>query len=248
MDGIEQIASKGLHEKVLELALNLPGKDFLDVPAGYGALTDKLLAAGKRVVAGDIDIEKFRAERNHPNLRLLHLDLNDAVLQLPDDFFDIAVSIEGIEHFESPWNFIRNMCRVLKKGGVLILTTPNILNIRSRFRYFVEGRYEHFKRPLEMNSSSSADLENYHISPMSFFELQFMLARIGFYIRAIHANRLSERNLFTRLLKPLFDLSYLYKNRRDRRRHRGDHSQLYEHIMSKEIFFGECLIVVAVKR
>ena len=70
---------------------------------------------------------------------------------------------------------MKNLNRVLKPGGFLILTTPNILNFASRVRFFWEGRYEHFKRPMVQGKSWTHDLENYHISPGSFFELQFML-------------------------------------------------------------------------
>jgi SAM-dependent methyltransferase len=174
------------------------------------------------------------------------LDLNQASL-LPDEQFDVAVSIEGVEHLQSQWNFVRNLCRVLKPGGTLIITTPNILNIRSRIRYLMEGRYEHFKRPLVKGKSWINDLENYHISPISFFELQFMLQSCGFSIQAVHTNRYRAKNIITMLLKPLFRLFYINKNYRDNKRKRGDHASLYRTVISDEIFYGECLIVVAKK-
>ncbi|HAR41210.1 MAG: hypothetical protein A2X56_03630 [Nitrospirae bacterium GWC2_57_13] len=243
---IEPIAPSGVHDKVLALALALPGTAVLDVPAGYGALTEKLLAAGKSVTAGDIDTAKFKGSIDHPALTLIRLDLNEA-LPLPDNHFDIVVSVEGIEHLQSQWNFVRTIHRVLKPGGHFIITTPNILNIRSRLRYFMEGRFEHFKRPLVKNKSWSYDLENYHIAPISFFDLQFMLESSGFSIKKLYANRFSEKNVLSMLIKPAFNLFYLHKNYRDRKRNRGEHSELYKTILLDEVFFGECLIVLAQK-
>jgi SAM-dependent methyltransferase len=244
---IAPIAPAGIHEKVFELAINARGTTYLDVPTGYGALAEKLLAAGKKVTAGDINIDKFLGTRSNSGLNLVHLDLNEAALPLPDHQFDVAISIEGIEHLQSQWNFVRNLFRVLKPGGTLIITTPNILNIRSWFRYLMEGRYEHFKRPLVKGKSWVNDLENYHIAPVSFFELQFMLESCGFSIQTVLANRHTSKNIVTALLKPLFNLFYVNKNYRDKKRNRGEHSTLYHTIMSDEVYYGECLIVVAKK-
>lgn len=245
---IEPIAPQGLHERVLKIIASLPGTTVLDAPTGYGALAHKLLEAGKHITAGDINIDKFRATRDHPDLRLVRLDLNETTLPLPENSFDVAVSVEGIEHLQSQWSFVRNLWRVLKPGGHLILSTPNILNIRSRLRYFMEGRYEHFKRPLVKDKSWLCDVENYHISPISFFDLQFMLESSGFSIKKLYTNRFAEKNVLSMLIKPLFRLFYLHKNYRDRKRNRGEHSDLYKTILLDEVFFGECLIVVAQKK
>lgn len=241
------IAPAHLHEKVLEIALQLPGKRFLDTPAGYGALSSKLLAAGKEVVAGDLDISKSKLDRASSDFSLVQLDLNDPNLPLESASFDTAISIEGIEHLQSQWCFIRSMYRVLKPGGHFIVTTPNILNIRSRLRFLMEGRYEHFKRPLVKDRSWSCDLDNYHIAPISYFELQFILESCGFSILSVDANTYKARSILTRLLKPLFRGFYANKNYRDKKRARGDHEALYRTILSDAVFFGECLIVLARK-
>jgi len=244
---IAPIAPAHLHEKVLDIALQLPGKRFLDTPTGYGALASKLLAAGKDVVAGDIDITKCKLDRSSSALSLIRLDLNDPNLPLPESSFDVAISVEGIEHLQSQWCFVRSIARVLKPGGYFIITTPNILNIRSRLRFLMEGRYEHFKRPLVKDRSWSADLDNYHIAPVSYFELQFILESCGFQIQRVEANTYKARNPLTQSLKPLFRAFYANKNYRDKKRSRGNHGALYHTILSDAVFFGECLIVLARK-
>ena len=244
----EAIAPAGVHEKVFELAMSHPAEKVLDLPTGYGAMAERLLRAGKAVTGGDIDTSKFRGSRKDPRLTLLQVDLNEKVLPVPEGEFDLAISVEGIEHLQSQWNFVRSLHRALKPGGRLIITTPNILNVRSRLRYLMEGRYEHFKRPLVKDRSWSCDLDNYHIAPIGYFELQFILECCGFSIEQVHTNRYAARNILTRMLRPLFRLFYVNKNYRDRKRDRGDHRELYKTIMSDEIFFGECLIVLAKKK
>jgi 2-polyprenyl-3-methyl-5-hydroxy-6-metoxy-1,4-benzoquinol methylase len=244
---IEELASAGVHDKVLEIALRLPGSIIFDAPTGHGALTNKLLKAGKFVTAGDIDTDKFMLDSKSNNLELLQLDLTDPALPVDDAVFDTAICVEGVEHLENQWLLARNLYRILKPGGFLILTTPNIVNFRSRVRYFLEGRYEFFKRPLVCGVSNTHDLDTYHIAPVSYFELQFILGKAGFSIKELHANKYSSKNAVSIALRPIFRMIYKYKDYRDKKRNRGDYAELYKTIMSDEIYYGETLIIVAEK-
>lgn len=246
----EELASAGVHDKVFDVVARLPGKILLDAPTGQGALTRRFLEAGKTVTAGDIELGRFRLDRSGatPDLELVHLDLSAPDLPLRKGHYDIAVCVEGVEHLENQWNLVRNLNRALKPGGHLVLTTPNILNFRSRLRYLAEGRYEFFKRPLVVGRSTPHDLDTHHISPVSYFELQFILESLGFAILELHANKYSSRNILSRALRPLYRMSYVYKDYRDRKRNRGEYLPLYETILSDEIFYGETLILLAQKR
>jgi SAM-dependent methyltransferase len=44
---------------------------------------------------------------------------------LPNESFDLAVSVEVIEHVEEDERFVSEISRVLKNGGIFLLTTPN---------------------------------------------------------------------------------------------------------------------------
>lgn len=52
-----------------------------------------------------------------------------------DDFFDTAVAGELVEHLEEPELFFREMNRVLKSGGQLIVTTPNRESLINRITH-----------------------------------------------------------------------------------------------------------------
>ncbi|WP_298268162.1 methyltransferase domain-containing protein [Geobacter sp.] len=245
---IEELASAGVHEKVFSIVQRLPGENIFDAPTGFGALAERMLALGKKVTAGDIDTDKFKLDPDRERLTLLRLDLTDPNLQIGSNDYDIAICVEGVEHLENQWILARNLFRLLKPGGFLILTTPNILNFRSRVRFFLEGRYEFFKRPLVKGKSPAHDLDTYHIAPVSYFELQFILESSGFAIKELHTNKYSSRNIISMLLRPLYKLIYSYKDSRDKRRGRGEYAELYKLILSDEIYYGETLIIVAQKQ
>lgn len=73
-------------------------------------------------------------------------DVGDAEnLSLPDNFFDIVLCSEVIEHLTHPENSIKEIRRVLKPGGVAIITTPNKDNLVLKFGFlFRDKRIDSF--------------------------------------------------------------------------------------------------------
>ncbi len=61
-----------------------------------------------------------------------------------DGAFDALTSIEVIEHLENPYHFLRECARILKPGGVLIISTPNPDHIFNRISFLLHGRFYRF--------------------------------------------------------------------------------------------------------
>jgi len=61
-------------------------------------------------------------QERHPEVRYLTGDVS--AIPFKDDYFDYVVAGELIEHLEDPVAFIKEVMRVLKKGGVFSLSTP----------------------------------------------------------------------------------------------------------------------------
>jgi len=125
----------------LALLADRPRGRVLDAPCGDGALSRDLHADGWRVCAADI--EPMAAGDGPPVVRL---DL-DEPLPFADGAFDAVVSLEGIEHLLAPARCLAEFCRILRPGGRLVLTTPNVNNVQSRWHYLMGGRFSGF-RPL----------------------------------------------------------------------------------------------------
>ncbi len=209
----------------------------LDIPSGSGAFGRCLAESPFEGVYadiqdfGDLAPDTFRqADMNEP---------------LPFDAgaFDAVVSIEGIEHIQRPFDFIGECRRVLKPGGYLFLTTPNISALRSRWRWFLTGFHNKCTYPLdELNPA-----QRHHINMLSFPELRYMLHTRGFRIETIATNRIKA---ISWVYLPLSPLQYAMGRMALRRRmknpeHRRIALDTLRQMMAKPVLLGESLILVA---
>lgn len=123
------LAHLAIYAKVLKIFHKLPKGKILDVPAGEGALSLELLEKDYEVSACDLYPQIFcldEVEIKQGNL--------DCKLPYANGSFDYVVCIEGLEHIENPSNAINQFCRVLKNGGYLVISVPNIMNIEERLK------------------------------------------------------------------------------------------------------------------
>lgn len=97
----------------------------LDLGCGNGGLTTELARAGFEVVGCDRDQRGIEiATASHPDLEFHQLAFEDVPDQLSRRF-DAVVSTEVIEHLYDPASLLRCARRMLRPGGVLVLTTPH---------------------------------------------------------------------------------------------------------------------------
>jgi SAM-dependent methyltransferase len=171
----EVASAPGTHEAALGLLADRPPGRVLDTPCGGGQLARRLLAAGHRVVAADL-----AAKGVDSTLTAVALDLNVA-LPFRDACFDAVVMIEGIEHLENPWVALRECRRVLGPGGVVVVSTPNILNLRSRAKFATFGTFYWF--------DESGYRRGLHVNAIPFQELRYVLAEVGFVVDEVRVNR-----------------------------------------------------------
>lgn len=108
-------------------AESLHGKEALDVGCGLGFFSEGLQARGARVTACDLGPTLVETTRRRVGCECVCAD----ALALEEAFgpnrFDLVVSSECIEHTPDPVQAVAQMTRVLKPGGRLALSTPNIV-------------------------------------------------------------------------------------------------------------------------
>ncbi|MBL0928076.1 MAG: class I SAM-dependent methyltransferase [Phycisphaerales bacterium] len=132
------------------------------------------------------------------------VDLNRP-LAYPDASFDVVYSTEVIEHVESHRNFVTEACRVLKPGGWLVLTTPNLHRILSRLHFFLSGHHL-TKRELIPYSEPRTVMEEYHHRCIDFPLVHWLLWKGGVRIQNLAATEVKGVSTAALVLKPLLAL------------------------------------------
>jgi SAM-dependent methyltransferase len=229
------------HNLVVEILSNTrkPGK-ILDAPAGTGTISRKLQDAGFEVYAADIAPELF----NLPGIQCEKADLNTR-LPYKDGFFDYILNSNGIEHLEDQYNFVRECYRILKPNGKLLITTPNILNLKARVACALLGFHTFHDRP----HNEVGDYEGGgHINMASYFDLRGNLHRNGFKIISVATHMYSATALLFFFLVPfVYIMTYRSFKREKNREQRVRNQDIIKHVLSADLLFGKKLFVLAEK-
>jgi SAM-dependent methyltransferase len=155
-----------LHIQRYDFAQHEVFGEILDVACGLG-YGSKILGSVGEVVSVDVSKDALSyARKNFSGLNCLRLDVQ--LLSFSDERFDCVVALEVIEHVEDSAQLLREIHRVLKKGGLLIISTPNIKHLMNRIRH----PFTKLTKP-----------ENpYHKREFTSKDFEFLLERSGFSI------------------------------------------------------------------
>ena len=176
--GLYELSAPEIQRAVLraiEAAGQPPKGDCLDIGRGNGQLL-RLIAARYSLNPYACDYTNQLMET--PTQSVDIANLNREILPYADNRFGLVTCVETIEHLENFRAVVREIYRVLKPGGFAVISTPNILNLRSRLRYFSSGFYNLFG-PLAAEERHLHGPRG-HITPVSWFYLAHALLNAGF--------------------------------------------------------------------
>ncbi len=102
-------------------------KTVLDISCGTGYGTYLLKESGADRVSGvDIADEAINYARSRYKSEKIEFKTGDVrKIDFPEDFFDVVVCFETIEHIDENEKAVKEFYRVLKKDGTLIISSPN---------------------------------------------------------------------------------------------------------------------------
>ncbi len=117
------------------------GGRLLDVGCGTGVLWTYLRDQFAEYVGADaVRYDGF------PSKHEFHLiDLDSGRVPVADAFADVVVAVEVIEHLENPRQFARELTRLTKPGGWLVVTTPNQLSLLSKLTLALFNEFNAFR-------------------------------------------------------------------------------------------------------
>lgn len=113
------------HEVVYQrLADRCAGRDVLEAGCGEGYGADLIADVARRVIGLDYDEATVaHVKARYPRVDIRHGNL--AELPLDDTSVDVVVNFQVIEHLWDQAQFVSECFRVLRPGGVFLVSTPN---------------------------------------------------------------------------------------------------------------------------
>lgn len=170
----------------------------IDLPAGSGETSAYLKERGFEVLAFDLFPEFFAAK----DIQCRFCDITQGI-PVQDAVAHLIICQEGIEHFSDQVAAMKELSRVLKTGGTLVVTTPNYSSLKSKLSYLL-NESEKYNRMMSLNEYDSIwynrdNNENQYFGHMFLIgitKLRLLGKIAGFDVQKIHFSEFKISNLF----------------------------------------------------
>ncbi len=155
--------------------------NILDIGSGGGLITIPISAMGAKVTGIDANDNNIKAASEYAKADQLKVDfvcstIEDYLRQKNNNnFFDVVLCLEVIEHVANPKEFIENLTKLVKSNGIIILSTIN-RNIKSYLHTIIAAEYI-----LKWVKIGTHDYKKF-IKPS---EINNMLSNTGFVIKKL---------------------------------------------------------------
>lgn len=124
------------------------GQRLIDIGCGRGEFLYNFKELG--LIVNGIDCEEY-SSNFLKDIEIRYIDLEKASIPFDDETFDIVFSKSMIEHMHDPSNFLHEVHRILKTGGIAIIMTPDWM---SNMKIYFDD-YTH-RTPFTINSMRDA--------------------------------------------------------------------------------------------
>ena len=86
-------------------------------------------------------VDAIRYDGLASGIAFIRADLNRDPIPVPDQSADVAIAIETIEHLENPRAFVRELVRIARPGGWIVVSTPNQRSLVSLGALLFKGSF-----------------------------------------------------------------------------------------------------------
>ena len=195
----EAVASHDLKEPIL------------DIGCGDGVFGEVILGRGKQIIGVDLDERALKeAKKRKIYKKLIKADAKN--LPFSSDSFASVLANSSLEHIENLGPVLKEIYRVLEKGGVFVLSAPS----EKRAKYFILGEIENrFFRHLNCWSGErwTSRLKKIGFKQVSYqYAGSLQLCRVGDFLSPFGLIGFIERKIFGHYLgwrRHLASLSFL---------------------------------------
>ena len=159
--------------------------------------------------------------------------------------------LEGVEHLVNPVAYIAELSRVIRPGGHIVLSTPNVMNFYSRLHFLFTGTYYQFNPAAVPQVAPGEAVDRGHVFPLSYFQLRYLFGQNGMRVKQVFGGKYKRMSLFLLyiLLLPLVWLATrAMLLRQGDARVAARNREMLEHTLSAPLLFSRSLVLVLEKR
>ena len=122
-----------------------PAQKLLEIGAGA---CDTLLYIKENGIASEVmGVELMRipgSNQQHPAIDKLQIaDIEKENINAPEAYFDVIICADVLEHLSDPWSSLEKIIVHLKPGGIIVVSIPNIREIRTVYQLLVKGDFKY---------------------------------------------------------------------------------------------------------
>lgn len=157
----------------------------LDVGSVPPVLSGALKQLGYDVQGVDIAPERFESSFARLNVPVAKCDIEVDKLPFPDGSFSVVIFNELFEHLRiNPIFTMREIFRVTRSGGILLLSTPNLKSLKGITNFLVHGKaYSCCEHVFDEYEKLSRLGHMGHVREYTAREVCEFLSRIGFRVQ-----------------------------------------------------------------
>ena len=135
----------------------------------------------------------------------------------------------------------------MKRGGILIITTPNIQNLYSRWQFLCTGYLYQFEPFIQIPLKGNVDDDKGHISHVSYGQLRYYTEHHVMKVESPTGGRM-KRIILLPFLLPVLLIGFWW-NYRDWKRTSGKESrkEIIKHLFNLRILLSRSLVFIATK-
>ena len=136
---------RGVREDLISILPNNSSQKILEIGSGGGNTLVEIKSRGlaAEVVGSDIFSLKNSHQQNPLIDKFIITDIEKNTLDLPENYFDVIICGDVLEHLVDPWQVIDQLTTFLKVGGHIIISVPNIREISTLSKIIFSGNFQY---------------------------------------------------------------------------------------------------------
>lgn len=129
-----------IRDDIIKL-ISFKDSNILEIGCGEGNTLVELKKQGKaKFIAGVDIIDLNQANRLD---KFILADIESDNINLPEEYFDVIICADVLEHLKDPWSVLKKISKFLKPDGILLASIPNIREIKTLINIAIKGDFRY---------------------------------------------------------------------------------------------------------